>query len=129
MQEDGSLVEGGDAFSRAVQLMQECALLDKGSGVGALALTFRAPSLGDVGGGEWEEEEEVLMGAEDAALWAQVEAAARRSRDREGLHGAVLEDLHTKLMENVDRRYVFSSLLIFLFFHYKRVQTEIDVNT
>jgi len=93
---DGSPVEGGDAFSRAVQLMQECALLDKGSGVGALALTFRAPSLGDVGGGEWEEEEEMLMGAEDTQTqlcgcrWRP--GCAPLERDREGQHGAVLED-------------------------------------
>jgi len=117
---DGSPVEGGDAFSRAVQLMQECALLDNGSGVGALALTFRAPSFGDVGGGEWEEEEEdeVLMGAEDtvadAALWAQVEPGCAPPLEVETENGYMVQfsskDLHTKLMENVDRRLAFSSL-------------------
>ena len=108
-------MEGGDAFARAVQLMQECALLENGSGVGALALTFRAPSFGDVGGGEWEEEEgdEVMMGAEDAvadaALWAQVEPGCAPPLEVETENGYMVQfsskDLHTKLMENVDRRF------------------------
>ena len=100
--------------------MQECALLDKGSGVGALALTFRAPSFGDVGGGEGkqEEEEESLMGAEDtvvdAALWVQVEPGCAPPLEVETENGYMVQfsskDLHTKLMENVDRRLAFSSL-------------------
>ena len=119
-------MEGGDAFARAVQLMQECALLDNGSGVGALALTFRAPSFDDVGSDEWEEEEEMedlLMGAEDAvadsSLWAQVEPGCAPPLEVETENGYMVQfsskDLHTKLMENVDRRYAFSFLLISLY--------------
>ncbi len=110
-------MEGGDAFARAVQLMQECAILDNGSGVGALALTFRAPSSGDVGDGELEEDEEeedVPKGAEDAvadaAIWAQVEPGCAPPLEVETENGYMVQfsskDLHTKLMENVDRRCV-----------------------